>query len=146
MDLYSKLFIYIHTLPICSYVVLHPETHLFQVNWRQSLLQQISHFDIGLSKLIFGRIRSTAMWYIWFVTKAVRQHVQGKPTHTLVTGRWTVLEVCSVQGAALTTPAHNCAKNSSVPTGKTSRSQYKLLHLTFLGVVRLQKRCKKGNL
>lgn len=30
MDLYSKLFIYTHTLPICIYVVLHPETHLFQ--------------------------------------------------------------------------------------------------------------------
>lgn len=54
----------------------------FKVNWRQSLLEQISHFDIGLSKLIFGRNRSTAMWYIWFVTKAVRQHVQVKPTHT----------------------------------------------------------------
>lgn len=30
MDLYSKLFIYIHTPPTCIYTHLHSETHLFQ--------------------------------------------------------------------------------------------------------------------
>lgn len=75
MDLYSKLFIYIHTPPTCIQIHTCILKHIyFKVNWSQSLLQQV------LSKLIFGRNRSTAMWYIWFVIKLVRQHRQVKPT------------------------------------------------------------------
>lgn len=107
MDLYSKLFIYIHTCPTCIHTHTCILKHIyFKVNWSQSLLQQV------LSKLVFGRKKSTAMWYIWFAIKVVRWQQEDGLSWEHVLSR----ELLSLYQHT-TVPRH-----SSVPAGKTCRS------------------------
>lgn len=80
---------YMHT-----YTHLHSETHLFQ-----SKLEP----KPATASLIKASIWQEEI-YCYVVYLVCNQGSE------VATGRWSVLGACSVQGAAVTVPAHNCAQ------------------------------------